>query len=203
MYSRLYRRTHAFIAMSLRSDLCRAAVHVQLGAGDEAGIVRREDDDGLGELVRATEAAHDNGRGEHLHVVGVGEGPVEERGVDGAWTDDVDPNASSLEVRGPRAREGAYGGFRGRVDAEGREALDVGDGGVQDDGSAVGHQRKSLLHREQDALDVDVEGGVEMLFGDGAEGDEIAEAGVGEDEVEASLVVADLRVDPVKVGKLG
>ncbi len=42
-----------------------------------------------------------------------------------------------------------------------------------------------------------------MLLADRAEGDEFADARVGEDDVDASFLLPDLRVDPVQVGEVG
>jgi hypothetical protein len=67
----------------------------------------------------------------------------------------------------------AHGSFSSRVNAESREPFDVDDGGVQDDSSAVGHQRKSLLHSECDRLNVKAKKRCRnALFNDGAEWNE-------------------------------
>src|ERR1700678_3016544 len=100
------------------SDLSGASIHVQLGAGDKAGIVGSEEDDGLGEFFGTAQAAHDDGRSEGLQMVGVGERLIEKRGIDWTRADDVDSNMPVLEVRGPRTSKRTHGSLSRRVDAE-------------------------------------------------------------------------------------
>jgi hypothetical protein len=59
------------------------------------------------------------------------------------------------------------------------------------------------LHREQCPPHIDVEQFVEMLFRDGPEGNEFANTGVGEDNVDSALHLRDGLVKAVKVSQLG
>jgi hypothetical protein len=54
------------------------------------------------------------------------------------------------------------------------------DGGVQNNGTAVLHQRQRFLHREEKAFHVDVEVQVKVFFGDLAKECHVAETGIGE-----------------------
>src|SRR5271155_1438605 len=117
----LFRKSRRRAASALRrrwtrrgaSDLRLAAVDEELGAGDETGIVGREEGDRLGDLVRIGDTAD-----RHLarHVVekalllgGVGTGEADEaRSLHGARAHDVDPDAALLEVERPTARQIAY-----------------------------------------------------------------------------------------------
>src|SRR5437899_3597216 len=76
----------------------------------------------------------------------------------------VDANVAVLQVRCPRPCERTHGGLGGAVHTVRRESLAADDGRVQDDRGTIRQQRQRLLHREQDALYVDVEDrGVELL----------------------------------------
>ena len=68
---------------------------------------------------------------------------------------------------------------------------------------AVGQQGQRLLHREQQPLDVDVERPVEVLLGDLPERRELAAARVGEEDVDAALLLLDHRVEPVEIREVG
>src|SRR5258705_10302792 len=90
--------------------------------------------------------------------------------------------------------------MRGRVNAVGRESLAADDRRVEDDRRAVGHQRKRLLHGEQQAFYVDREDRVVELFADLAEGRIPRDARIREQDVEAPLVTLDLAEEAVEVG---
>jgi hypothetical protein len=62
----------------------------------------------------------------------------------------------------------AEGGFCGAIDAKRGVSFYGVDGGVENDGAAVGEKRKVLLDGEKKAFDVGVEGPVVARFGDGA-----------------------------------
>src|SRR5580700_6271304 len=171
------------------SDLGLAAVDEELGAGHEARIVRGEEGDRLGDLVRVADAA-DRDLGRHiveepLLLGGVRTGqPEKTRGLHRTGTDDVDAYAALLEVERPAPRQIAHRGLGGAVDAEGGRAGHAGSGPHQDYRSAIAQQRQSLLHREDHALHVAAEGILIMLLGNGAERQRRAAAGVGEEDVD-------------------
>lgn len=130
-------------------DLAAAAVDEDLVAGDEAGVIGGEERDCLGEFVRAAHAAHRDSRGDLVHRLRLGaERVAEELGVNGARTDNVDPDATVLQIRGPGPRERPDGRLGGRVDARARESLDGRLRAGHDDRAAVGHQGQGLLRRE-------------------------------------------------------
>jgi hypothetical protein len=103
----------------------------------------------------------------------------------------------------PGACEGAHGGFTGAVDAERREALDAGDGPVEEDGSVVVEERQRLLHGEEGAAHVEAEGLVEVLFSDLFERGQLTLAGAGEEDVDLALFTLDGLVEAVEVGEIG
>src|SRR5262249_9324311 len=64
-------------------------------------------------------------------------------------------------------------------------------------------ERERFLDREERALDVDVELTVEVLFGDGSEDCRGGDTGVGEQDVEAALLLPDDREEPIEIGEVG
>jgi hypothetical protein len=73
---------------------------------------------------------------------------------------------------------------------------------VQDDGSAIRYERKRLLHREQEAFDVDVEDRVVELLGYLAEGGIFRNTGIGEHNIELALLAFDLREQAIEIAKV-
>jgi hypothetical protein len=74
----------------------------------------------------------------------------------GTRADHIHSNLAVFEVEYPVAGKRClrratltHGSFGGAIDAEGWGALDGSSGGIQDDGSALWHQRQRLLHGEQ------------------------------------------------------
>jgi hypothetical protein len=59
------------------------------------------------------------------------------------------------------------------------------------------------LNREECAPYIDVDQRVKMFFGDFTEGNEFADAGVGEDNIDSSLQFADCLVEKIKIGHSG
>ncbi len=166
-------------------DLGGAAVDEELDAVDVAGVVGGEEEGDGGDLFGAADLAARNEGGEV--VLGVGAEGVEDGRVDGSGAEDVDADLAVLEVVEPGAGEGADRSFAGGVDAEGREAFDAGDGAVEDDGAVVVEEGQGLLDGEEGAADVEVEGVVEVLFGDLADFGELAAAGAGEEDVDVAF----------------
>src|SRR6202008_4063410 len=85
----------------------------------------------------------------------------------------------------------------------GFDAFVAGDGAVENDGAAVGDEVEKLLDGEEGAFDVDVEDKVELLFSDLAEGDKFTDAGVGEDDVDAAVLLRYVIMELVEVGEFG
>ncbi len=127
---------------------------------------------------------------------------IQPRGIDRAGADGIDANAPLLQVRRPCARERADCSFRSAVDAVRRQALTADDRGIEDDGSAIRHERQRFLHGEENAFDVDVEDRVEEFFGDLAEPPVLRDASVRKEHVQPPLLRLDLREQAIKVGAL-
>src|SRR4029453_10203472 len=109
---------------------------------------------------------------------------------------------AALEVDRPVPREGPHGRLGGAVDAERLEALRSGDRGVEDDRAAGLEQGQPLLHGEEQALHVGAEDLVVVRLGDGAEGQHLAPARIGEEHVDAPLLLLDGGVEAIEVGEL-
>src|SRR5947209_17781157 len=73
---------------------------------------------------------------------------------------------------------------------------------MQDELGNMRHQPKRLLHREQEALHVDVEDRVVVLLGDLAEGGICRHTGVREDNVEPALLLLDLGEEAIEIAKV-
>ncbi len=126
-------------------DLGCAAVDVELDAVDVAGVVGGEEEGDGGDFFGAAYLAAGN-QGCEVGL-GVGAEGIEDGCVDGSGAEDVDADLAVLEVVEPGAGEGADRRFAGSVHAEGRKALDAGDGAVEEDGAAVVEEGQGLSGR--------------------------------------------------------
>src|SRR5579862_1299864 len=108
-----------------------------------------------------------------------------------------------FQVRSPGAHKRTDRRFAGCVNAEGSGAFYTRDGTRKNDRAAIVQEGQSFLNREECALYVDIEQLIEMFFGDVAEGNEFADAGVGEDNIDSSLHFADGVVEMIKIGHFG
>src|SRR5580658_112750 len=108
-----------------------------------------------------------------------------------------------FEIRSPGAHERTDRRFAGCVNSEGRSAFYARDGTRKNDGAAIVQEGQSFLNREECALYIDIEQLVKMFFGDVAEGDEFADAGVGEDNIDSALHFADCLVETIKISHFG
>src|SRR5580658_3654696 len=108
-----------------------------------------------------------------------------------------------FQIRSPGAHERTDRRFAGCVNAEGSGAFYTRDGTRKNDGAAIVQEGQSFLNREECALDVDIEQLVKMFFGDVAEGDEFANTGVGENNIDSSLHLSDCLVEMIKIAHLG
>ncbi len=141
------------------SNRGHAAIDGEIHACDEACFVRSEEQGGRRDLLWATEPPERDGRGE----LGAGlVGPLfgrrlllEDWRVDWARADRIDPDATILQLRRPRADEGADCRLGGAVSGEAGDALVRGDLGDHDDRPAVIQKRQRFLHREDQAPRVD------------------------------------------------
>src|SRR3984957_141566 len=185
-------------------DLALTAVHEEFTAGDVTTLVGREERDRFGDLIRGSRSAQRNGRSDGLDVVVLllfphPEACVVARRRNDARTDRVDADALALQVHGPIAGKRAYRRFGGTIDAEGRVSLNGNQRGVQDNRAARGHERQCALNREERALDVDVELLVEVLLADLSQRSELTGAGIGEEDVEFALLLANGLKDLVDI----
>src|ERR1700730_18644181 len=105
------------------------------------------------------------------------------------------------EIRGPGAHERAKRSLARRINAKGRSAFHARDRARENDGATIIKERQTLLHREQCALYIDVEQPVKMLFGDFTEGNKFTNAGVGENNIDSPLQLADCLVETIQVGQ--
>jgi hypothetical protein len=183
-------------AMRRSLDLGHAAVDEEFDPGDEAGVVGGQEGDGFGDFVGGAHAAHGNAADESRFELGaITNGlpqAINGRGFDGTGADDVDADFTVLEINGPTAGERAEGGFGGAVHAKGGHAFYGNDGGVENDGGAIDEKRKGFLYGEENAFHIYFESFVVVGLGDRAEGREIAEAGVGEEDVDAEISVTEV-----------
>src|SRR5580658_7109666 len=108
-----------------------------------------------------------------------------------------------FEIGRPGTHERTNRRLAGWVNAKGSSALYTRNGTRKNDGAAIVQEGQSFLNREECALYVDIEQLVEMFFGDVAEGNEFADAGVGEDNIDSSLHFSDGLVEKIKIGHFG
>src|SRR6266481_8490261 len=195
------------LAGSPLSDLRQATVHEQIDAGNAAALVRGQEDHRLRDLVGRACSTERRGRGGFrldLRDLLVAQAGVLVPGRDDrAWAHDVDTNLAALQIDRPGARERPQGRLGRGVDAKGRYALHGHHGAVHHDRRAVGHQRQRLLYGEERAFDVDAERLVEVGLGDLAERHEFAQAGVGEEDVDATLLLLHRRVQSIQIREIG
>src|SRR5437773_12063600 len=119
-----------------------------------------------------------------------------------AWAHCVHANASILQVRRPCPRERTHGGFGGAIHTIRRQPSAGDDGRSQDDRGTVRHQRKRLLHREQEPFHIDVEDRVIVLLGDRAEGSILRNTGIREHDIERALLPLDLCEEAIEVAEV-
>src|SRR5258708_1248281 len=108
-----------------------------------------------------------------------------------------------LQISSPGSHQRADCSLTRGVDAEGGGTLNTRDGAVENDRATILQKRQCLLHRKQRSPYIDVEQLVEMLFGDGPEGNKFANAGVGENNIDSPLRLSDGLVKTLKVSQLG
>src|SRR6266851_3473798 len=186
-----------------RLHLIHTAIDKQLDSCDVAAVVRRQEDDGLRDLVGGAEAAHRHDGVEILQTLlsslAAADELTQPLGIDGTGTDGIHADVARLEVCGPGAGEGTDGSFGRGIDTVYGQPPAADHRRVQDDGRAIGQQRKSLLYREEQTLYVATEDAVEVLFVDGSKCCVFGDSGVGEDDVEFALFALDLFEETVQI----
>src|SRR6202166_455956 len=108
-----------------------------------------------------------------------------------------------LQIAGPGSHERADCSLTRGVDAECGCTLNTRDGAVENDRATILQERQCLLHGKQRSPNIDVEQFVEMLFGNGGEGNKFANPGVGENDIDLPLHIRDGLVETIKVGQFG
>src|ERR1700731_585994 len=108
-----------------------------------------------------------------------------------------------LQICSPGSHQRADCSLTRGVDAEGCGTLNARDRAVENDRATIPQERQCLLHRKQRSPYIDVEQLVEMLFGDGPQGNKFANAGVGENNVDLPLHLRYGRIKTIKVSHLG
>src|SRR5258707_1274369 len=108
-----------------------------------------------------------------------------------------------LQISSPGSHQRADCSLTRGVDAEGGGTLNPRDGAVENDRATILQERQCLLHGKQRSPYIDVEQLVEMLFGDGPEGNKFANTGVGENNIDSPLHLGDDLVETIKVGQFG
>src|SRR6202043_1199903 len=154
----------------------------------------------LGDFVRFSHASHRYG-GQHPRN-GFRGLYVSQGRVDVPRTQDVRANATVLQLHGPGSHQIANRGLGRAVGTEGGCAFDARDGADEDDRASVVHQGQGFLHREQRALDVEIEKLVEMLLRQACQGSEFACAGIGDQDIDVSLRLHGL-VESIEVLQFG
>ena len=117
---------------------------------------------------------------------------LEDRRVDRARADRIDPDATILQLRRPRSDEGAYCRLAGAVSGEAGDALVLGDRGDHDDRPAVIQKRQGLFHREGQSPGVDRKELVEAFLRRLGERLGIDDARPGEEDIDLALFAGDL-----------
>src|SRR5258707_13732024 len=114
---------------------------------------------------------------------------VDERRVDDAWADGVDTDMAIFQVERPGARERAHGSLGSAVDAESFLHCSGSENpSVEDDRTALVQERQRLLHREEDAFHIGVEGVSKLFLGNIAQGGSSSAASVGKEHIDAAML---------------
>ena len=146
-----------------------AAVDDVGGAGDVGGFVGGEEGDEAGDLFGLAHAAERDVGEEGVELGLVVEQLGVDGGDDGAGGDVVDGDAERAEFDGEVAHEHAHAALGGAVGGEVGEDHVLVDGGDVDDAAGlfgVAEAADEGLGEEEGALEVDVEDGVVVGFGD-------------------------------------
>src|SRR5580698_8130229 len=188
------------------SDLDHTAIDEEFNTGDKACVIRGEEDNRLRNLVRMSHPSQRNLRGEAgldlPGLLGILGEAVHSRSIDGAGADYIDANLAVLKLIRPRPGEGSDGSFCGAIDAKSGHTFDGYDGGIEHNRSTIGNKRKSLLHGEEHTFHIGIEGLVEVFFRDLIDCGKLAASCVGEEYIDATVLLPDLCVEFVEIGQL-
>jgi hypothetical protein len=173
---------------AIDSPPAQSAVDEDFFADDEVGVIGEEEAGELGDFFGLAHALDERLGGvaflEGGLLVGGQAEALENGGLDRAGADHIDADATRGEFGGERFAKGGDGSLGGGVERDRGEADLRGDGGGEDDGTALAEERQQALELEERAADVDVEHVVVAGGGGGFERGELGDAGVEKDAVE-------------------
>src|SRR5216684_8870442 len=188
------------------SNRGHATIDRKVYACDEACFVRRKEQGGRRDLLRAAEPPKRHRCGElGSGLVGAFLGRrllVEDRRVDRTRAYRIDADAALLQLGRPGADEGADCRLSGAVGGEAGDALVLGDRCDHDDRPAVIQKRQGFLDREGQAARVDRKDLVEAFLRRLGERLRINDARPGEEDIDLCLLAGDLGVEPVEIGEV-
>src|SRR5271166_1227240 len=142
-------------------DVRQPAVHEDFLSTDVRRLLRRQEQHGVSDLLRLSKPLHghvtNDFLGELVNLLLRQSSPPEDRSLDRPRAHHIDPNAAPHQFRRQRPRKGTHGSLRSCINRGVPCALLPRDRGIQDDRSAILHQRQRLLDREIKPLHVDVE----------------------------------------------
>src|SRR5208282_3553232 len=101
----------------------------------------------------------------------------------------VDADLLGSEFASENSGNGVNRAFGGGVHGAGRRSDAANDGADINDAGAFAEMLDGGLGGEEEAEDVDVELAVERIFGDGFEGREFVDAGIVDENIEATVVL--------------
>src|SRR5262245_19289343 len=184
-----------------------AAVDEQFNSRDITRVVRCEKYYRLCDLIGSAESPERNSARDHRLTLFPdfrrrSEQITQPRCVDGARADRVHPNAAFFQIGCPGPRKRSQRGFCRAINAVGREPFAGDNGGVQDDRGAIRQQRQRLLNREDDALNIDVEGRVIQILGNRTERRVPRKSGVREYNIQPFLISFDLSEQTIKISEI-
>jgi hypothetical protein len=190
----------------VRSDLRHAAVREDLASGHGGAVIRGEEERYSRDIVRvayASERSLGDQASDHGVLVARFRQSVEQSGRCGsAGRKNVHADSGTLQIQRPTAGKIADRRLARAVDAESWSSHRARRRSVEDDGPSLPHQGKSLLHGEYRTFDIHAENQVEGRFRDLAQGFEYAEAGVGEQDIEASAAFTNRGKHSIEVGEI-
>src|SRR5579872_5039220 len=185
-------------------DLGHAAIDVELDSGNVTRLVRCEERNSFGDLIRISQPAERNVLRKvvfHLRQRVALLPSVENWRVNMSRADGVDADAAVLQFVGPGPRERPDRRLGGAVNADRREAFHVSNRPRENDRPTVVYKRKRLLHGEEHSFHVGVEVKIVELLVHAAEWRQLRDPGIREDHVDLTVLLPDLVVQTIEIGQ--
>jgi len=120
----------------LASDLCRPTVNKQLDAGNEAAVVRGEENSGLANFVFFTDPSHGDAADNPLFYFFVHK-HIQPGRLNHARAHHINSDLPGFEIKDPVAGEGADGRLGRVVNGQRSEALRSPDRTLEDNGASI------------------------------------------------------------------